>query len=94
MVLKEKTNIDDGLGTPDLFLTMALLVTWIIIMLVLIKGISSSGKASYFLAIFPYVILIILLIRSLTLDGASIGIIYFFKPQWNRILDPSVRLRT
>lgn len=70
---------------------MALLVSWIIIMLVLIKGIHSSGKASYFLAIFPYVIMGILLIRSVTLEGASTGIIYFFKPQWDRILEPQVR---
>lgn len=91
VVLKEITNIDDGIGVPDLSLSMALLVSWIIIMLVLIKGIHSSGKASYFLAIFPYVIMGILLIRSVTLEGASTGIIYFFKPQWDRILEPQVR---
>lgn len=90
MVLKEITNLDDGIGSPDLYLTLALLVAWLIIMSVLVKGIHSSGKASYFLAIFPYVILIVLLIRSVTLEGASTGIIYFFKPQWDRILDPSV----
>lgn len=90
MVLKEITNIDDGIGSPDLALSMALLFSWVIIMLVLIRGIHSSGKASYFLAIFPYVIMIILLIRSVTLEGASMGIIYFFKPQWDRILDPQV----
>lgn len=89
-MLKEITNIDDGVGTPDMALSMSLLVSWVIIMLVLIKGIHSSGKASYFLAIFPYVIMIILLIRAVTLDGAEIGIIYFFRPQWDRILDPSV----
>lgn len=91
MVLKEITNIDDGIGSPDLYLTLALLVSWLIIMSVLVKGIHSSGKASYFLAIFPYIILIILLIRSVTLEGASTGIIYFFKPQWDRILEPSVK---
>lgn len=92
MVLKEITNIDEGLGAPDLYLSLALLVSWLIIMMVLIKGIHSSGKASYFLAIFPYVIMVILLIRSVTLDGASTGIIYFFKPQWDRILEPQVTL--
>lgn len=92
MVLNEITNIDEGLGAPDLYLSLALLVSWLIIMMVLIKGIHSSGKASYFLAIFPYVIMVILLIRSVTLDGASTGIIYFFKPQWDRILEPQVIL--
>lgn len=90
VVLKELTNIDNGIGAPDLYLTLALLVAWLVIMLVLIKGIHSSGKASYFLALFPYVIMVVLLVRSVTLEGASTGIIYFFKPQWDRILEPKV----
>ena len=94
VVLKEITNIDDGIGAPDLNLSMALLVSWAVIGLVLMRGIHSSGKASYFLAIFPYVIMVVLLVRSVTLEGASIGINYFFKPQWDRILDPEVRVTT
>lgn len=73
-----------------MYLSLGLLVAWLIIMMVLIKGIHSSGKASYFLAIFPYVIMLVLLVRAVTLEGASTGIIYFFKPQWDRILEPQV----
>lgn len=90
MVLKEIPNIDNGPGAPDLYLSLALLFSWLVIMMVLIKGIHSSGKASYFLAIFPYVVMIILLVRAVTLEGASTGIIYFFKPQWDQILKPKV----
>lgn len=32
----------------------------------------------------------ILLIRAVTLPGAYDGIIFFIRPQWDRILDPSV----
>jgi solute carrier family 6 amino acid transporter-like protein 5/7/9/14 len=56
----------------------------------LIKGIKSSGKFSYFLSIFPYFIMFILLIRSATLDGAIDGMIYFIKPQWDKILEAQV----
>lgn len=42
------------------------------------------------MALFPYVIMIILLIRAVTLDGAIDGIIYFLKPQWDKILEPQV----
>lgn len=56
----------------------------------LIKGIKSSGKASYFLAIFPYVILVILLGRACTLDGAADGILYFVTPDWGKLLEPNV----
>lgn len=48
-VLKEKETIFDGVGTPDLQLALYLLLTWVIIALILIKGVKSSGKAAYFL---------------------------------------------
>lgn len=65
-------------------------MSWAVIFLIIIRGVKSSGKASYFLAIFPYVVLAILLIRALTLEGSIDGIIYFIKPQWGEILNPKV----
>uniref|UniRef100_A0A182T4N8 Sodium-dependent nutrient amino acid transporter 1 n=1 Tax=Anopheles maculatus TaxID=74869 RepID=A0A182T4N8_9DIPT len=55
-----------------------------------IQGVKSSGKASYFLALFPYVVMTVLLIRACTLPGAVDGIVYFLKPQWDKIYDPKV----
>ncbi|KAF7996892.1 hypothetical protein HCN44_002538 [Aphidius gifuensis] len=89
-VLKEKDNINDGIGWPDLQLTFCLLFAWLCIFCVLAKGVQSSGKAAYFLAIFPYIIMIALLIRAVTLDGAINGIIFFIKPNWNKLFDPNV----
>ncbi|XP_055383332.1 sodium-dependent nutrient amino acid transporter 1 [Condylostylus longicornis] len=90
IVLNEVDNLDYGLGTPSKDLLMCLAITWIIIGLILWKGIKSSGKASYFLAIFPYVVLILLFVRAITLPGSINGIIYFLKPQWNQLLNPKV----
>lgn len=50
----------------------------------------SSGKASYFLALFPYVIMITLLIRAATLDGAGNGMYYFIETDWAKLKDASV----
>ena len=55
------------------------------------KGVASSGKAAYFTAIFPYVVLVTLLIRGVTLEGAVDGILFFITPQWDKILTPQVR---
>lgn len=66
-------------------LTLCLILAWIFIGLVLIKGIQSSGKAAYFLAVFPYIVLIILLVRSATLEGAVDGMLYFITPEWDKI---------
>lgn len=48
-VLKEYKTIDDGIGMPDLYLAICLLLAWVVIVSVLIRGVQSSGKASYFL---------------------------------------------
>ena len=52
--------------------------------------VASSGKVAYFTALFPYVVLITLLVRGVTLDGASDGILYFINPEWHKLLDVNV----
>ncbi|XP_037031839.1 sodium-dependent nutrient amino acid transporter 1-like isoform X1 [Bradysia coprophila] len=89
-VLKEKDNIDDGIGIPDWRLGLCLLASWGCVLIILVKGVRSSGKASYFLAVFPYVGMGILLVRACTLEGAADGILYFIKPQFGKLLDPTV----
>jgi len=89
-VVKEMDNIDNGLGLPDVQLSCCLLAVWGLIFLTLIRGIKSSGKVSYFTALFPYAVLLTLLIRGLTLPGSWNGIRYFIEPQWESILDLKV----
>lgn len=60
------------------------------VFLVLVKGVRSSGKAAYVLAIFPYIVLGILLARALTLPGSLNGIKYFLTPQWDKIFEAEV----
>lgn len=88
--MKEKDNIDDGIGTPDGFLVVSLFISWLLVFLCIFRGVKSSGKASYFLALFPYVVLIILLIRAVTLEGAVDGILFFLTPKWEKLLDAQV----
>ncbi|KAL5276886.1 hypothetical protein ACFFRR_002227 [Megaselia abdita] len=89
-VLHEKNDISDGLGSPDWKLTITLFVSWLVVFLVIMKGVKSSGKAAYFLALFPYVVLIALLVRAVTLEGAVDGIIFFLKPQWSELINLKV----
>ncbi|TWW67697.1 Sodium- and chloride-dependent glycine transporter 2 [Takifugu flavidus] len=67
-----------------------LLLAWFIVYASLAKGIKSSGKVVYFTATFPYVVLIILLIRGVTLPGAFDGILYFITPKWEKLNDAKV----
>jgi solute carrier family 6 amino acid transporter-like protein 5/7/9/14 len=88
--LNESDSIEDGVGAPDWRLTLCLLFSWITIFMVIIKGVKGSGKVAYFLALFPYVVMITLLIRGVTLPGAVDGILFFITPQWDKLLDPIV----
>ena len=42
-------------------------------------------------ATLPYVMLVILLIRGVTLEGAANGILYFLKPDFSKLLDAQVK---
>ena len=47
-------------------------------------------QVAYFTAIFPYAILLSLLIRGVTLPGAVDGIMFYLKPDFNKLLEPQV----
>ena len=83
-------GFDDGIYPPDLKLASCLLVSWLVLFLVLVKGVKSSGKFSYFTALFPYLVLFILLGKGLSLPGAKLGIEYFLKPRFEELLKPDV----
>ena len=44
----------------------------------------------YFTATFPYVVLTIMLIRGLTLTGASNGLLFYLRPDMSRLKDGQV----
>ncbi|RXN03775.1 sodium- and chloride-dependent GABA transporter 2-like protein [Labeo rohita] len=54
------------------------------------SGIDHLGTAVYFTATFPYVMLLILLLRGVTLPGAINGIHYYMYPDLARLADPQV----
>nr|CAH8873456.1 unnamed protein product [Trichobilharzia regenti] len=88
-VLKLTSGLED-FGTPSWSLSLCLLACWIISALAVIKGVQSLGKVSYFTGIFPYIMLTILLIRSVLLPGAKDGILYYLTPDFSRLSDPQV----
>ncbi|XP_063784701.1 sodium-dependent proline transporter isoform X1 [Pseudophryne corroboree] len=82
-----------GIGDPGHIrwnLCLCLLLAWIIVYLCILKGVKSSGKVVYFTATFPYLILIMLLVRGVTLDGAWIGIKFYLTPQFDHLLTSKV----
>uniref|UniRef100_A0A8C5MT15 Transporter n=1 Tax=Leptobrachium leishanense TaxID=445787 RepID=A0A8C5MT15_9ANUR len=73
----------DETGKVVWHLALCLLLAWILVGAALIKGIQTSGKVVYFTALFPYAVLIILLVRGATLEGARDGIEYYIGQKSN-----------
>uniref|UniRef100_A0AAR2M230 Transporter n=1 Tax=Pygocentrus nattereri TaxID=42514 RepID=A0AAR2M230_PYGNA len=83
VVALQRTSSMDETGPVVWHLALCLLLGWILIAAALFKGIKSSGKVVYFTATFPYAVLLILLIRGVTLEGARNGIEYYIGSQSN-----------
>ncbi|XP_041973087.1 sodium- and chloride-dependent glycine transporter 1-like isoform X2 [Aricia agestis] len=71
-------------------MALCLLAAWLIVFLCLCKGVQSSGKVVYFTALFPYVVLVILFFRGVTLPGASTGILFYLTPDFSQLLNAQV----
>ena len=65
-------------------------LAWLLCYFCVFKGIRSAGKVVHVTATFPYIILIILLISSITLPGAVNGIYYFIQPVWEELCNVQV----
>ena len=53
-------------------------------------GVKTSGKVAYFTSLFPYIVLVILAARGLSLPGAGEGINYYLHTDWNKLRDTRV----
>ncbi|XP_043936048.1 sodium- and chloride-dependent creatine transporter 1-like [Protopterus annectens] len=81
-------RISSGLDVPGSInwdILLCLIAVWVLVYFCVWKGVKSTGKVVYLTATFPYVVLIILLVRGATLPGATNGILYYLKPDWSKL---------
>ncbi|XP_056300562.1 sodium-dependent neutral amino acid transporter B(0)AT3-like isoform X2 [Pseudoliparis swirei] len=92
---RETLNITPNIETSgplQWWLVLCLASAWCLVYICFIRGIETIGKAIYVTATFPYLVLTIFLVRSLTLAGATDGLIYLFTPNWETLKNPKVWL--
>uniref|UniRef100_A0A8C9YTB8 Transporter n=1 Tax=Sander lucioperca TaxID=283035 RepID=A0A8C9YTB8_SANLU len=74
------------LGSVSWQLALCLLFIFTIIYFSIWKGVKTSGKVVWVTATFPYLVLLVLLIRGATLPGAWRGVVFYLKPDWEKLL--------
>lgn len=86
-------RVTDGpgqMGAISWQLLLGLVITWILIYLCVRKGVKSVGKVVLVTVPLPFLLLIILFFRGLTLDGAIDGLRLYLTPDFEALKDPRV----
>ncbi|KAL4226537.1 hypothetical protein ACF0H5_014522 [Mactra antiquata] len=88
-ILGISSGVDD-VGSPRWQNVLVLLLAWTICFLCLIRGIKTTGKVVYFTAVFPYILLLILFFRGVTLENAAAGIKFYILPDFQKLQSAKV----
>ncbi|XP_028838231.1 sodium- and chloride-dependent creatine transporter 1 isoform X4 [Denticeps clupeoides] len=86
----DRTGGVEQAGTLRWELLLLLLLAWILNYFCIFKGVKSTGKVVYFTALFPYIVLLALLINNVQLPGAMTGIRFYLVPEWEKLLSVEV----
>jgi len=77
---------------PVLGVAIGLLLTWGAVFLITCKGVRRVSKVVWVTVPLPWILLVILTIRGLTLEGAGDGIAYYLSPDFDKLKEPSTWL--
>ncbi|OXA63882.1 sodium- and chloride-dependent transporter XTRP3 isoform X2 [Folsomia candida] len=77
----------DETGGIKWWMALCLLLAWVFVYFIIMRGVKSAGWVIYFTACFPYVVLTIFFVRGITLRGAAAGLIHMYKPKMEKLLD-------
>uniref|UniRef100_A0A673J5L4 Transporter n=1 Tax=Sinocyclocheilus rhinocerous TaxID=307959 RepID=A0A673J5L4_9TELE len=80
----------EEVGKINWEILLCVVAMWIICYFCIWKGVKSTGKVVYFTATFPYVMLLVLLFRGLTLPGALQEVVFYLYPEPSLLADSQV----
>ena len=90
---KTHLNAADGhwpTGGLQWHIVGALAAVWAMMFLCVFKGVKVVSKIVLWTVPLPWLMLIILLVRGLTLEGAISGLEYYLEPDWGQLANPKV----
>ncbi|XP_037777279.1 sodium-dependent noradrenaline transporter-like [Penaeus monodon] len=88
-ILRVSSGIDD-LSRIEWPVVIVTFMVFVFLFFCVFKGIKILGKVVWLTVIFPFVMLFILLIRGVTLPGATDGIYFYIYPEFNRLKEMKV----
>ena len=86
-----KIDIEDArfyLGSIRWNLVLPLAITWAAMYFCIFKGVRLVGKIVWITVPLPWLMLVILAVRGLTLEGSMQGLAYYLDPVWSELAKP------
>jgi len=74
--------------SPNLVIGAA--ITWLLIFLIIFKGVRNVGRVVMLTVPLPVILILVMIVRGVTLPGAGTGLLYYLRPNWEMLTDPSV----
>ena len=72
-------GLEFGLGNVQWEMAGALFGGWLLVYLIVWRGLHQSGYIIWFTALFPYTVMSVLIVRAVTLPGAAEGLLAYIK---------------
>lgn len=72
---------------PKCHLVLALIFAWLMVWGSMVFGVEAAGKFAYVTALFPYTVLITLLVVGFCSPGFEVGLKYMYFPVWRKLAE-------
>jgi len=76
------------LGSPAGAVVIGTAASWLLVYFCLFRGVKWVSKVVLLTVPLPWIMLVILTVRGLTLDGAMQGLEFYLEPRWGKLLEP------
>jgi len=77
------------LGPIRLAIVLPLGITWVAMYLCIFRGVRFVGKIVWLTVPLPWIMLLILAVRGLTLEGSLQGLAFYLNPTWSELAKPA-----
>ncbi|MCP4261407.1 MAG: sodium-dependent transporter [Planctomycetes bacterium] len=77
-----------NLGSIRWNIVWPLIITWMAMYFCIFKGVKLVGKIVWLTVPLPWLMLLILTVRGLTLEGSMQGLVYYLDPVWSELAKP------